>query len=531
MLAARQSPQLSSASNTIGRNTARLLPRSSKLRSENADWAQAPPERASSALNGVRDAHEDRPSSRTSARRRRADVQEYSGSSGGRSGEDAGGTAGRNALYQSSSSSGTGSRLARGHRSSSLSTATGAGYDAQVDGYPVDFPQRRSPLRSTIPLEFRQPTGPAPREHTSTPMTGEERSRTSSQASYPSPRIGASPLIPRTDSLGDSVDHSTAGSSRRSSSSIGRNRRPSDPHTGRIPEFDYEGRGGSRWSRLSVDSSSARRHLAQASLASAGLPPRSDESPGETFAEMRARKTSGSSSISQRSGGSDGASRLAPRRLGSKTSGSMRHDVFAGNGEIPPVPSTAQYRSPKTSLSSTSSERLEELRARKEALRSSSGLQQSTPLRMDVSGSAYTLTRMLANLSFACTATWKSIGRNRWNRIAAQLSCPFFLRRTGRLGLASHWLSESFHSPWRPRLALDAQRPSHFARRGRDSTSEKHDFAWHGGSRTTDSRSLQHLAHALFIRPLCPRFWTWVDLASRLGYAHVRPRKSCVTLS
>ena len=230
----------------------------------------------------------------------------------------------------------------------------------------LSFPQAtKSPLRAPMPLEFR-PAAPTSSSESVNKAPVRSGSRTSSYASNNSPRMNASPLLPSKNSFGSVNEDENHNFSTARRERAGRLRENSDPTA--IPDFDYEGRGGTRGARLSVDSSSAVKHLsAGRSHASPSLERgegTSIRAEGESFAEWRARKTSGSSSISQRSGGSgDGANRVASLRRAGKLNGQGYAE------DIPPVPTTTTYRSPKTSLSSSNSERMEELRTRKELFR------------------------------------------------------------------------------------------------------------------------------------------------------------------
>ncbi len=257
----------------------------------------------------------ERASSRLSVRQRRRDnASEGAASTGEHAPQDA--STSRldyDAPRHAGSSQSMGHLAGRSHRA--VEAASGS----------LAFPaQTRSPLRSSIPLEFRRPAE-AP---------GDSRSRVSSNASASvlSPRLPHSPLLVPGDTSASSIGL-------RPRSSMSRIRHAYDsPSLGASRELEHDGRSATPSSRLHNDASSVRRQLAR------GAGDGSEDA--DSIADMRDRKVSTSSSISQRSGGSEAsAARLALRRAGRAALGAEappngaghRHDVFSQDRDVPPL--------------------------------------------------------------------------------------------------------------------------------------------------------------------------------------------------
>jgi hypothetical protein len=207
---------------------------------------------------------------------------------------------------------------------------------------------RISPRRAPLPLEFRE------QPSTARQASLQNRFRSSSITSASEEQDTSTESIAAGRSSHDlSFETSSGLGSRRVPSSFaGRRRHASDANE--LPNGNYDGRAGNQSSRLSVDSSSASRHLARTrhSASAAGAP----RSPREEMPELpplspseiiRQRKVSSSSA---RSSGS--ASELL--RTASRASSRLVHgrDVF---DEAPPSMDRA--------------ERLQMLRQRQEQMR------------------------------------------------------------------------------------------------------------------------------------------------------------------
>lgn len=191
------------------------------------------------------------------------------------------------------------------------------------------FPSQRSPQRSGLPQDFRQPS-----------------SASASTSRY------------RSDSMYDDQDDEGQGSGFPRNTEAGypsgippRRRHASDAQPAQIPNFEYQGRGGTKDSRLSVDSGAATRHLMRASSNGPDTLPtsRSQEwgdlmsSPSEDARVRKVSLASSNSNSNSRSSGGHSDRFRSSSRLSSRDS-----DVFGdgrdGYGRGSPAPGDLGYK-------------------------------------------------------------------------------------------------------------------------------------------------------------------------------------------
>lgn len=183
------------------------------------------------------------------------------------------------------------------------------------------FPTQQSPRRALLPQEFKQPAS-------ASASTSRYRSDSMYSEEGEDDEEGS---LSRTLNAGPSTGFPP------------RRRHASDAQPARIPTFEYQGRGGTKDSRLSVDSGAASKHLMRASSNGPDTLPttsRSEEwgdvmsSPSE---EARVRKVSLASSNSNSNSNSRSSGGHSDHRRSSSRISSRDFDVF-GHGRGSPAP-------------------------------------------------------------------------------------------------------------------------------------------------------------------------------------------------